>query len=222
MRRFVVLCGLSCLFLMPAAAQSTSPSPTPAAPPSSSSSSQNAQQPESETPPEPPPPPVAAPYELSGGYSLRVFTQPNTKRIGLNGGYGAFEYKILNRISAAAEVSAGFRNQGVNGDLSIYSFMVGPQIYPFKHRRKYTPFVHILFGEGFYRNSFPAFAGFPAAVRTDSAFTWEGGAGLDWTHSNRWAIRIVQVDYAQTKFLGNQSQANYRISIGVVYRFGQK
>src|SRR5262249_43796261 len=143
MRRFVVLCGLICLYSLAAAAQSNQ---QPSA--SSSSSSQDTAQ--TEAPPEPPPPPVAAPYELSGGYSLRVFTQPNTKRVGLNGGYGAFEYKILSRVSAAAEFSAGFRNQGVNGDLSIYSFMIGPQIYPFKHRRKYTPFVHVLFGEGFY------------------------------------------------------------------------
>jgi hypothetical protein len=224
MRGFVVLCGLFCLFLMPAAAQSTSPGPA-AAPPASSSTQdtqQSTQQPDVETLPQPPPPPVAAPYELSGGYNLRVFTQTDNTRIGFSGGYGEFEYKILSRISAAAEVSASYRNQGVNGDLSLYSFMVGPQIYPFKHRRKYTPFAQVLFGEGIYRASFPAYAGFPAEVRTNSAFTWEGGGGLDWTHSNRWAIRIVQVDYGQTKFFGSQSQTNYRISIGVVYRFGQK
>ena len=165
---------------------------------------------------------MAAPYEISGGYNLRIFTQPNYSRINLNGGYGSFEYKILNRISADLEISGGVKNQGINGDLSIYGIMVGPQIYPFKHRRKFTPFVHLLLGEGFYRNSYPAYAGFPAEVRTDSAFTWAGGGGLDWTHSPRWAIRVFDIDYSQTKFLGNLSQANYRLSIGVVYRFGQK
>lgn len=210
MKRLLAFGGLLLAFTIPAAAQSTS----------SSSSSQDSQQSASQE--APPAPPIQPRYELSGGYNLRVFTQPNYARIGLNGGYGSFEYKILSRISAAAEVSAGYKNQGINGDLSIYSVMVGPQIYPFRHRRKFTPFAHVLFGEGFYRNSYPAYAGFPAQVKTDRSVTWEGGGGLDWTHSARWAIRVIQLDYAQTKFLGNVSQANYRLSIGVVYRFTQK
>ena len=208
MNRLLALAGLMLVLAVPAPAQSTS----------SSSSSQN-------TPPAPPqqaPPPEPAPYELSAGYSLRVFTQPNYARIGMNGAYGSFDYKILSRISAAAEVSANFRNQGINGDLSIYSVMIGPQLYPFRHRRKFTPFVHVLFGEAFYRNSYPAYGGFPAAVKTDSSFSWEGGGGLDLTHSQRWAIRAIQLDYAQTKFLGNLSQANYRLSVGIVYRFAPK
>lgn len=202
-----VLCGFLLLFMMPAAAQT----PSAEAPPDRSQ----------DTPPAPAPL-VIAPYELSGGYSLRLFTQSNYARIGLNGGYASFEYKVLSRISAAAEISAGFRNQGVNGDLSIYSAMVGPQIYPFRHRRKFTPFAHVLFGDGFYRIHYPAYAGFPAQVTTDSAFTWEGGGGLDLTHSARWAIRIVQLDYAQTKFLSSVTQANYRVSIGVVYRLSSR
>ena len=220
MKPFFALCGLLCLMAIPASAQTPAPSQNP--PPSSSSSSSQGEAQKTEAPPEAPPPVVAAPYEVSAGYNLRIFTQPNYSRVDLNGGYGSFEYKILNRISADLEVSGGVVDQGTNGDLSIFSVMVGPQIYPFRHRRKFTPFVHVLLGEGFYRNSYPAYAGFPAEVRTDSAFTWAGGGGLDWTHSARWAIRVFDIDYSTTKFLGNLSQANYRLSIGVVYRFGQK
>jgi hypothetical protein len=164
-----------------------------------------------------------APFEVSAGYNLRVFTEPSYARIGLNGGYASLDYNILSRVSAAAEVSAAYRNQGLNGDISIYSAMVGPQIYPFKHRHKLTPFAHVLFGEGYYRASYPAFGGFPAQVTTYSAMSWEAGAGVDITRTSHWAIRLIQLDYAQTKFLGSdRSQANYRASIGFVYRFGQK
>jgi hypothetical protein len=163
-----------------------------------------------------------APYEVSAGYSLRVFTQPGYARVGLNGVYGSFDYNIINRVSASAEVSSGLRNQGVNGDLVISSIMVGPQIFPFGHRHKITPFAHVMFGEGFYRNSYPAYGGFPAQVTTDSKFSWEAGGGVDWIHNSHWAIRVIQLDFAQTKFFANQSQTNYRASIGVVYRFGQK
>ena len=216
MRLSVALGSFLLLLLIPAAAQD-SQTPAKDAPQNESASSSQTQEPA----PTPPPPLVVYPYEVSGGYSLRVFTLPNYVRIGLNGGYGAFEYKILSRISAGAEISAGFRNQGVNGDLSIYSVMVGPQVYPFRHRRKLTPFAHVLFGEGFYRDSYPAYAGFPAEVKTDAAVTWEAGGGVDWTHRTHWAFR-VQLDYAPTKFFTNQTQTNYRASIGVVYRFGEK
>jgi hypothetical protein len=210
MNRCLALGGLLLLVIMPAAAQSTS---------SSTSSSQKAPEPEAEQ--TPPPPVVVPPYELSGGYTLRVFTEPSYARVGLSGGYGSFDYTILSRISAEAEVSAGFRSQGINGNLSIYSALVGPEIFPFKHRRKITPFAHILFGKAFYRNSYPAYGGFPAEVKTDSSFSWEGGGGVDWTHSAHWAIRVIEADYAQTKFLGTLTQANYRLSVGVVYRFSK-
>lgn len=163
-----------------------------------------------------------APYEVSGGYSLRMYTLPNDARIGFNGGYGSFADNLLSRVSASAEISAGVRNQGPNGLLSIYSAMVGPQIFPFGHRHKLTPFAHVLFGEAFYRASYPAYGGFPAQVTSDSKFSWEVGGGLDWTHSPHWSFRLIQFDYAETKFLGKQSETNYRASIGVVYRFGQK
>ena len=215
MKRLSALCGFLLLFMIPAAAQ------TPATDaPQTESGSQS--QPQEPAPTPPPPPLVVFPYEISGGYSLRVFTQPNAVRIGLKGGYGSFEYKIRSRISAAAEISGGVRNSGVNGDLSIYSVLVGAQLYPFRHRRTLTPFAHVLLGEGFYRDSYPAYAGFPHQVTTDAAFTWEAGGGIDLTHSTHWSIRLIQLDYAPTKFLGYKSQTNYRGSIGIVYRFGEK
>lgn len=212
MKRWFALGGLLLVWSIPAAGQSTS-----------SSTSQSTSQTQTQTEEAPPPPPfVPAPYELSGGVTLRIFTEPSYARIGLIGGYGSFNYKILSRISAEAEVTAAFRGQGINGDLSIYSGLVGPEIFPFKHRRKFTPFAHILFGEAFYRNSYPAYGGFPAEVKSDSSFSWEGGGGFDMTHGPRWAIRLLEVDYERTKFLGTLSQTNYRASIGIVYRFAPK
>ncbi len=215
MKHLCALCGFLLFFMASTRAQ-TEQAP-PAQPPP-------AQAPAKAPPAQPPPPQEIeiAPFEISAGYTLRVFTQSNYARIGLNGAYGSVEYNILSRIGAIAEVTGGRRNQGPNGDLSIYSILVGPQIYPFKHRRKFTPFAHVLFGEGFYRNDYPAYGGFPRTVTTDAAFSWEAGGGLDVVHSTHWEIRLIQLDFAQTKFLGNQSQTNYRGSIGIVYRFGEK
>src|SRR5580700_1354377 len=94
MKRLSALCRLLLLVVSPLAAQD-SQTQAKDAPQNESASSSQTQEPA----PTPPPPLVVYPYEVSGGYSLRVFTEPNYVRIGLNGGYGAFEYKILSRLS---------------------------------------------------------------------------------------------------------------------------
>ena len=214
MRQLCALCGLVWIFMIPAFAQATQDTPAQASP---------AQTPATEaTPPQPLPPPYVAPYELSGGYNIRMFTESSGVRVGVNGGYGSIQYNVINRLGAVMEVSGGVRDQGLNGNLSIYSVMVGPQIYPFKHRRKLTPFAHVLFGENFYHNSYPAVGGFPHTVSTDSKFGWEAGGGFDWVYKKHWEIRLIQLDYAPTKFFGAGTKTGYRASIGVVYRFGDK
>jgi hypothetical protein len=209
MKHLSALCGFVLLFMV------STPGQTAQAP--------AAQTPPAETAPAKPlPPPYVSRYEVSGGYSIRTYNPTGQVRVGLNGGYGSLDYNILSRISAAVEVTAGFRDQGLNGNLSIYSFLAGPQFYPFKHRRKFTPFAHVLFGEGFYRDSFPAYGGFPHAVSTDSAMAWEAGGGFDMVYKTRWEVRLIQIDYAPTKFFGNGTKTSFRASIGIVYRFGEK
>jgi hypothetical protein len=208
MKQLGALCGFVLFFIIPACGQTT-PAPPAHTPPAN-------------TPAPSPAPMYVAPFEASAGYNLRIFSQPGYQRVSLNGAYGSFDYNILSRISVAGEISGGARDQGLNGNLSIYSAMAGPQIYPFKHRRKLTPFVHFLFGESFYRNDYPAYGGFPKTVKADSSFSWEGGGGFDWAFKTHWEIRLIQIDYAPTKFLGSGTQTNYRASVGVVYRFGEK
>jgi hypothetical protein len=215
MKQFFGVAALLLLFLIPTRAQENPPTGTQAPPPETPAPLPGAQA--QETPP----------YEVSAGYDLRVFTQPNYARVGFNGWYAAGQYNFvghrLDRVSLAAEVSGTYRNQGANGSLSIYSGMVGPQIYPFRHAHKLTPFAHVLFGEGYYRADFPRFGGFPAEVITYSSFSWEVGGGVDLRRTPHWSIRVIQLDYARTEFLGAKLvQNNYRASIGLVYRFGKR
>ncbi|HVB57607.1 MAG TPA: hypothetical protein VNE63_14460 [Candidatus Acidoferrales bacterium] len=165
----------------------------------------------------------AAPVEVSAGYTFRVYATSNSSsHVNMNGWYASGDYNVLHWLGAAAEVSGAYKDEGINGNLSIYSFLVGPQIYPFSHRHKLTPFVHVLFGEGFYRVHYPAYAGFPSEVATDAKPSWEAGGGLDLARTDHWEIRLIQADFGQTRFVGASSQANYRLSVGVVYRFGGK
>jgi hypothetical protein len=210
MKRLCVICGLVLFWMGSASGQSASDQAQGTAP-------------ASETPPPKPVTPIYIPrYELSGGYNYRTYNPTGQNRIGLNGGYGSLEYNLLNRIGAEVEVSGAFKNQGINGDLSIYNVLVGPEVYPFKHHRRVTPWAHFLFGESFYRDDFPAYGGFPHAVSTDSVFSWEGGGGVDVVYKKHWEIRLIEFDYAPTKFLGSGTKTSYRGSFGVVYRFGEK
>lgn len=163
---------------------------------------------------------IAPRIDVSAGYSLRLFQTTGGVREGMNGWYGAADYRIFRWLAADAEVSGNYRNNGIQGNTSLYTALFGPQFYPIGHR-KITIFGHVLAGEGLYRLNIPAFGGFPNEVDTTWHSTWEAGGGIDYRHSSRWTIRVIQADFGQTQFFGH-GQNNYRASIGFVYTFGQK
>lgn len=165
---------------------------------------------------------IAPRIDVSAGYSMRVFQSTGGARLGMNGWYGQGEYRIFRWLNAQVEGSGNYRNNGIEGNTSLYTFLVGPQFYPFGHR-KFSPFGHVLWGQGVYRVNFPAYGGFPPTIDVAWHSGWEGGGGVDYNYknSNRWKIRVLQVDYGQTSFYGH-NQINYRASIGFIYTFGQK
>jgi Outer membrane protein beta-barrel domain len=163
---------------------------------------------------------TTAPFDVSGGYNLRIFKEPSGVRQGMNGWYGSLDYNIFRWLGVEGEITGAYRNNGLQGNTSLYTGLVGPRFYPFGHR-KMTIFGHFLAGEALYRVHFPAFGGFPSEVDTQWYSSWETGGGVEYRRSARWKIRVIQVDYGQTHFYGG-TQNNYRASIGVVYSFGKK
>lgn len=163
---------------------------------------------------------IAPHIDVSAGYSLRVFQDPSGVREGMNGWYGSVDYNVFRWLAAEAEVSGNYRNNGLEGNTSVYTGLLGPQFYPFGHR-KITVHGHVLVGEGAYWVHFPAYGGFPSQVNWYWDKAWEAGGGIDYTRSSRWKIRVIQADFAQTRFFGH-SENNYRASIGFVYTFGKK
>lgn len=163
---------------------------------------------------------IAPHIDVSAGYSLRVFQDPSGVREGMNGWYGSAGYNVFRWLAGEVEVSGDYRNNGIQGNTSIYTGMVGPQFYPLGHR-KLTVFGHVLVGEGVYRVHYPAYGGYPSQVNLYWDKAWEAGGGIDYSRSDRWKIRIIQADYGQTGFFGH-TQTNYRASIGFVYAFGKK
>src|SRR5208282_3510139 len=168
-----------------------------------------------------PAPPVAAErytpeYEISAGYAYRKFyfpDEPTAPTLGMNGGYASVDRNFKRWLGADAEVSAAFRNRGIYGNSSVYTLLVGPQLYPLKHR-KLTPFAHLLFGVGYYRNAIPPNQAFGSLVRDWTALAWSGGGGLDLYLKQHLGIRLFEYDYNVAHFYGgNVDKGSGRVSV---------
>jgi hypothetical protein len=235
MRKLAVICGLFALFV-----------PSPLAPlfaqdQQSSSSDQNQTPPaQTQTPPGETKPVKAkrvyplTKYELSGGYAFRTY-YPNIepKTLHLNGWYASLDWNLFTRLGIVGEaVGTGINQSGINningglyGNTAVYTFLVGPQVYPLRHR-KLTPFGHFLYGAGYYRNVVAPYGGFQGQVNTSWVHAWEAGGGLDLSFKEHWAVRLFQMDTTSANFFANTTaftnRGLTRISVGIIYHFGQR
>jgi hypothetical protein len=177
--------------------------------------------------------PTKSRLELGGGLLYRSFgniastgastgTQLNTL------GWSSYaDYRFLRWLSVAGDLSGSYHLSSENGNTQIYTLMVGPQFYPFGHDHKITPFGHVLLGRGFYGYDLESQGGFNHFSHWDNGLAWMAGGGLDMKFKKRWRIRLIEVDYEETKFgtagtSGTSSEGNYRVSVGLIYRFGLK
>ncbi len=162
-------------------------------------------------------------YEIGGGLAYRSFSNGSGSRTNMVGWNTYGDRRIWRFINVAADFSGTYNRNTNFGDTSIYSFLIGPQLYPFGHQHKITVFGQLLFGGGVFLYHLPSQNGFNPVTTSYAGPVWMGGGGLDWRVRKRWAIRFIQADYEQTRFVsGSPSQGNYRISVGLLYRFGIK
>ena len=166
-------------------------------------------------------------WDVEGAYLFRSFYPTNAPRFGTNGWNESLDHNLRKWIGITGDFTGTYRNLGVNGDSQIYTFMVGPRIYFLGHRHRLIPYGQVLFGGGYDRLTFPLNAGFPKTTTTSGAFAWAGGGGVQWRLKPKWALRLFEFDYEQTRFSNypNQTtttQGNYRISVGIVYHIGEK
>ncbi len=231
MRKLAVVCGLLVFVL---------PLPAPLLAQDQQSPSGESQTPSDQNPPEETKPAKAKPiypakkYELAGGYALRTYYAPfEPNALHLNGWFASLDYNRFTWLGFTGEaVGGGINQSGVNnidgglyGKTSVYTLLIGPQVYPFRHH-KVTPFAHFLFGAGYYRNVTSSYGGFPGGNHDSLVRAWEVGGGLDLAWRQRWTIRLVQLDTTSANFFSNTStyanRSLIRFSVGVVYHFGHR
>jgi len=170
---------------------------------------------------------ISPKYELAGGYTYRSFYPPNAARFGMNGWNGTFDYNWKHWIGFVIDATGSYKDHGLNGKTSIYTLLAGPRIYPFGHRHRLIPFGGFLMGAGHEILKIPAQGGFPQKTFTSTAYAWEAGGGLDIRYKTHWALRLIEFDYEKTRFadftklVTNPSESNRRISVGIVFRWGE-
>jgi hypothetical protein len=94
-----------------------------------------------------------------------------------------------------------------------HGFTFGPHV-SLHNRSRITPFAFALFG-GAHENVKEA-----GVTETATGFASSVGGGLDVRVSEKWSVRLVQVDAAYTRFHGEGKTAP-RFSTGLVFHFGK-
>jgi hypothetical protein len=165
--------------------------------------------------------PYATPeFEVSGTYSFVRANGSNSSGFNLNGGSGSLTYNFTHWLAVVGD-GGWYHFGGLPSDLSSYmvTYAGGPRI-TFRNHERFIPFVQVLAGGA--RLSATS-GGIHAA---DNAFLIMPGAGIDLGLHHGFAIRAIQVDYIATRFEGSDgsraTQNNFRISAGIVFRFGDR
>ena len=211
MKKLAALFGMLVIFIAPAMAQeSAPPQSTPAPAPEEPAKVKRTY--------------VTPKVEFSGGFTYRQYYVATSTNIGMNGWYASGDYNLYRWLGVEGEVLGVGKNQGIIiGDTHIYTFMGGLRITPLGHR-KLTPYGHVLYGEGYYRNTTQPLGGHNGRTVTNTVSVWEAGGGLDYNLGRHLGIRLVEADFGGGKFLNNgySSQSSRRVSFGIVLRFGEK
>jgi len=146
--------------------------------------------------------------QVFGGYSYTRYDTPSfgfSSPTGLNGYTFSPAYNVIRGFGVVAELSGQYTT-----NRNLRDVAAGPQF--LYSRGKMMFFAHVLFGEA---RSLVQVGG----PREDTARVTSLGGGLDYSISPRFAVRAVQVDYLRTN-LFNTTQDNFRVSTGLVYRWG--
>jgi hypothetical protein len=164
--------------------------------------------------------------EAFGGYShtgysvYGLYSGPWTG-YGFNGWEASAAVKVVPNLAAELDFGGEYNSPfGQNGPgYSFRTYMAGPRIFGDFHRVRV--YGHALFGA-------LIFNGAVSNADGSATFAVVLGGGADYWFSHHFGVRIVQADYlrntniaaAQDDEGGPGPSAHFRVSTGVVFRFG--
>jgi len=187
--------------------------------------------------------------EVFGGFTLHR-TEFGNDMINAPGFDFSFGYNLQRRVRLLADIGGQYHGTsdfiaGAKVSTSNYQLLFGPELVIRNHTRA-TPFVHGMVGWMTRRFNVPTGAQIcngitcqdqKTTVISDSGAAFALGGGFDYAISPMFSIRPIQFDYIRShmdrnepNFLVDTSelpglnswQKNYRFSVGVVMRLGEK
>ena len=139
-----------------------------------------------------------------GFHGVNLSATGNVSRyVGIKGDY-AFHRKSF-------DISDGLDTANVDADL--HTLVGGVQFKDNSKETKVKPFAHLMAGLAHARFDVDDFD----FSESETGFAGVIGGGIDIRVNERVDFRAVQFDYAPTR-LGDQTQHNFRIGIGIVFR----
>jgi len=158
-------------------------------------------------------------FDIFGGYS-----HVGNYNIGLNGWIASGNLNFNRWFGIEGDVSGHYGSQtlgpaviilpGVPNKINsrMHNFDFGPSLT--YRSSKYNAFGHLLFGASHTNVSAAGFG------QGDTAFSWVLGGGADYNLTQKWAARF-QLDLLRTDFF-NHGDSHGRVSLGIVYRLGER
>jgi len=148
--------------------------------------------------------------DIAAGYSVIEVVKGYT--LMANGGSSAVAWNVNQWLGVVGDFGVYHASPS---DLTAGTYTVGPR-FTYRWRERFHPFAQVLLGGA--HASTPA-SGFTAAT---NAFAIGAGGGADFglDSGGRFALR-PQVEYVGFRANGNTT-GTVRISIGIVFRFGNK
>ena len=122
---------------------------------------------------------------------------------------------ILSIVGPGGSIEAGAK-------ANIYNLLFGPR-FTYRANPRVSPFAHILFGVTRAHVEGRARVGTVTVTisESDSAFAGALGGGFDVRLAERVGLRVVQAEYVLTRREG-QTGNHFRVSTGIVFRFGSR
>lgn len=181
--------------------------------------------------------------EISGGYSflrLNLGAVPGSENVDANldhldthGFNMSFAGNFARHVGIISEFSQYSKSetfnilgspiaQGLDVKFRVLTLLFGPRVT--LHRGKVEPFVHALFGaaRATAESSVSGISGAPdVPEEVGYAFAYALGGGVDVKVHRNIAIRLAQVDYLAAR-PGGEGLNNFRFSVGVVIRLGNR
>lgn len=134
----------------------------------------------------------------------------------LNGGGGTIVVNASRGFSVVADLSAAHASNidATTQNVTLFNYLVGPR-YSYRSSRRLTPYAEALVGGSSEYSNY-------TFVKRAKALAASGGLGLGYGLGRHFGLTVLEADYIYSRLPNgdNNHQNYYRLSTGIVFRFG--